>query len=116
MLKAMVASTAVLLGALGGIVSPAPAHSAADVETLTPQTPAIYLTAAGGRLKMTKDAPIRKCFQQECAVVSTEAVGVEMAWDHYAYNQQGHRWYYVTFAKPGNGGGWVYCGNTTAPC
>lgn len=121
----MAAGTVALLGALGGIVSPAPAQPATGAGTLTPLSTQTYLTAAGNHVKAKNNGPIRECFRQECKEVASLAPGSDLAWDKFANNQVGHRWYHITSYTTHQAGhpekrwpvsGWIFCGNTTGAC
>jgi hypothetical protein len=125
-LMATVASTVALLGALGGIVSPDPTQLATGAGTLAPPTTQTYIAAAANYTQAKNNGPIRECFGENCKPVGWLQTGLEMTWDHFANNQEGHRWYYVTSFHTSQNGhvvtnnppvkGWIYCENITAPC
>lgn len=119
MLMTMVASAAALLGSMTGITPTGPAYPTAGDGAPTPLTSQLYITAAANKVTAKESSPIRKCFREFCEQVVSVPAGAALTWDHYANNQVGHRWYYVTYEKPGVKApyhGWMYCENITAPC
>jgi hypothetical protein len=114
----MTATIVALVGALHGVpAGPAPGEAGMVVPVSA---------GAGNTTKATQDSPIRSCFRESCDQVARVPAGATMTWSHFADNQVGNRWYFVTFrsgvsqrAKPEAPPpvtGWIFCGNVTAPC
>jgi hypothetical protein len=118
MLMAMAASAAALLGSLSGIGA-SPAYPTTGDSAPIPLTNQLHVSAAANKVTAKGNSPIRKCFREFCEQVVSVPAGAPLTWDHYANNQVGHRWYYVTYQKPGVNPpyhGWIFCENITAPC